>query len=92
MSQKKSQFPPAVPILTDVPASPIDSSQILTLDELAQRLKVSRRWVYEKSRRRCLDPLPIIRIGRYLRANWLDVSEWLRQHTYMSAPSGRRVQ
>jgi hypothetical protein len=92
MHTKSSQFAPAVPSLTDVPASPIDPTLILTLDELAARLKVSKRWVYEKSRRRCLDPLPVIRIGRYLRANWLDVSEWLRQHSSMSAPSGRRVQ
>ena len=54
-------------------------SQILTLAELAQRLKVSERWVYEKSRRRCLNPLPCIRIGRYLRFDWASVSSWLRQ-------------
>lgn len=74
-----------------VPVCPIDPSQILTLDELATRLKVSKRWVYEKSRRRCLDPLPVIRVGRYLRFNWLDVSEWLRQHTNPTAPSDRRA-
>jgi hypothetical protein len=44
--------------------SPVDPAQILTLAELAERLKVSERWVYEKSRRRCLNPLPCIRIGR----------------------------
>jgi predicted DNA-binding transcriptional regulator AlpA len=82
----------SVPVVPAVPTSPIDPSQILTLDETAARLKTSRRWVYEKSRRRCQDPLPVIRIGRYLRFNWLDVSEWLRQHTNMSAPSGRRAQ
>jgi predicted DNA-binding transcriptional regulator AlpA len=59
--------------------SPIDPSQILNLDEVAARLKVSRRWVYEKSRRRCLNPLPVIRIGRYLRFDWMSVSAWLRQ-------------
>ena len=60
--------------------SPIDPSQILTLKELAERLKVSERWVYEKSRRRCQNPLPTIRIGRYLRFLWTDVSSWLYQH------------
>src|ERR1700732_3345123 len=43
------------------------------------RLKVSERWVYEKSRRRCLNPLPCIRIGRYLRFDWTTVSAWLRR-------------
>ena len=61
--------------------SPIDPSQILTLAELAERLKVSERWVYEKSRRRCLNPLPCIRIGRYLRFVWTDVSDWMRRQT-----------
>src|ERR1700692_1175313 len=59
--------------------SPIDPSQISTLAELAERLKVSERWVYEKSRRRCQNPLPCIRIGRYLRFDWTSVSAWLRQ-------------
>jgi predicted DNA-binding transcriptional regulator AlpA len=57
----------------------VDPSQILTLAELAQRLKVSERWVYEKSRKRCQNPLPVIRIGRYLRFDWMSVSAWLRQ-------------
>jgi predicted DNA-binding transcriptional regulator AlpA len=59
--------------------NPIDPSQILTLTELAQRLKVSERWVYEKTRRRSQNPLPTIRIGRYLRFDWVRVSEWLRE-------------
>ena len=56
----------------------IEPSNILTLAELSQRLKVSERWVYEKSRRRCQNPLPCIRIGRYLRFDWTSVSAWLR--------------
>jgi predicted DNA-binding transcriptional regulator AlpA len=63
------------------PVSPIDPQEILTLAETAERLKVSERWVYEKCRRRCQDPLPCIRIGRYLRFNWLDVSAWLQAHS-----------
>jgi excisionase family DNA binding protein len=58
---------------------PIDPAQILTLGELADRLKVSERWVYEKTRRRSQNPLPTIRIGRYLRFDWMSVSKWLRQ-------------
>jgi predicted DNA-binding transcriptional regulator AlpA len=69
-------IPKKVPV---VEVSPIDPAQILTLEELAQRLKVSERWVYEKSRKRCQNPLPTIRIGRYLRFDWISVSAWLRQ-------------
>ena len=62
-------------------ASPIDPYMILTLGELAERLKVSRRWVYEKCRRRCQNPLPCIRIGRYLRFDWASVSAWLHRQS-----------
>lgn len=62
-------------------SSPIDPAQIPTLAEIAERLKVSERWVYEKSRRRCQNQLPVIRIGRYLRFHWIDVSAWLRRES-----------
>jgi len=70
----------AVPAVA-VPQNAIDPSQILTLKEVAERLKVSERWIYEKSRRRCQNPLPVIRIGRYLRFNWLEVSAWLNRQS-----------
>jgi len=60
-------------------SNPIDPSQILTRGELAQRLKVSERWVNEKTCRRSQNPLPTIRIGRYLRFDWVSVSAWLRE-------------
>ena len=76
----------------DLPtAVPIDPLQILTLPDLAVRLKVSKRWCYEKSRRRCSDPLPVIRIGRYLRFNWIDVSDWLRRHSTAKRDNGQRA-
>jgi len=60
------------------PVNPsLDPSNILTLDEVAARLKVSRRIVYEQTRRRCPNPIPVLRCGRALRFNWLDVSAWL---------------
>jgi excisionase family DNA binding protein len=66
-----------VAVPADLPV--IDPTEILTLDELALRLKVSRRWVYEKSRHRCQNPLPAFRPGRVLRFYWPDVSDWLRK-------------
>lgn len=76
MAPKKNASPVDA---VSVPQPLIDPSQILTLEELAARLKVSERWVYEKSRRRCSNPLPAIRIGRYLRFDWMSVSAWLRK-------------
>lgn len=82
---RKTQISPVETTAATVSASStmpaIDPTQILTIDEVAARLKVSPRWVYEKSRRRCQNPLPVIRIGRYLRFNWIDVSTWLQRQS-----------
>lgn len=54
---------------------------ILTPQQLAERLQVGVSWVYEKSRQRGryqAKPLPCLRMGRYLRFSWTDVCEWLR--------------
>ena len=77
MTKKSSVVSISVP----VPLPPIDPNQILNLSEISARLKVSERWVYEKTRGRCQNPLPCIRIGRYLRFNWIDVSAWLRSQS-----------
>jgi predicted DNA-binding transcriptional regulator AlpA len=81
MARKLSVASPAVPAFESPNSSIIDPSQILTLSEVSARLKVSERWVYEKTRHRCQNPLPVIRIGRYLRFLWGDVSAWMRQHS-----------
>jgi excisionase family DNA binding protein len=75
------KLPSAVPSVVSDSAPVIDPSQILTLQEVADRLKVSKRFIYEKTRDRCLNPLPTIRIGKYLRFHWVDVSAWLRQNS-----------
>jgi excisionase family DNA binding protein len=64
------------------PATPsvspsLDPSNILTLDEVAQRLKVNPRWVYERTRKRSADPIPFTKFGKKtLRFDWAAVSAW----------------
>jgi excisionase family DNA binding protein len=53
---------------------------ILTPQELADRLKVPVSWIYEKTRSRSRDPLPVIRLGRYMRFDWPDIVEWIERH------------
>jgi hypothetical protein len=79
MSDKSSVEIPAKQVV-------IDPNQILTLEDVAARLKVSERWVYEKTRLRCRNPLPCIRMGRYLRFHWIDVSAWLVRHSNVTGP------
>lgn len=54
---------------------------VLTPQQVAARLQVKPSWVYEQTRDRAsvraTDPLPHIKMGRYLRFDWCDVREWL---------------
>lgn len=62
----------------------LEPTDLLTPEELAERLKVSPGWLYEQTRsrgRKVDKPLPYVRCGRYLRFIWSDVAEWLRNST-----------
>ena len=62
----------------------LDHEHILTPEELAERLKVPVTWVYESTRSRAAvrnsDPLPNIRMGKYLRFYWPEIEKWLERH------------
>lgn len=57
--------------------------EILTPQQLAERLQVKPSWVYEQTRNRSgvrnPDPLPHIKMGLYLRFDWRDVRAWLER-------------
>ena len=52
--------------------------ELLTVDELAEWLKVPKSWVYEHTRTNCPDPLPSIRLGKYRRFIAADVRRYLQ--------------
>ena len=60
-----------------------EQGELLTPEELAERLKVSKSWVFEQTRQRAKvrqkNPLPCIRLGKYLRFSWPKVCAWLEQ-------------
>lgn len=58
--------------------APTPSQEILCPEDVAALLHTSVSWVYEKSRTRQRDPLPCLRIGRYLRFERSAVIAWLR--------------
>lgn len=55
----------------------INPQDFLTPEELSARLKVKKAWIYEKMRPRQKNPLPVIKMGRFLRFHWPAVSAWL---------------
>jgi hypothetical protein len=73
----------AAPKLATPPAIQprLEPGDILTPEQLAERLQVKVSWVYEKSRAAGnygRNPLPLLRCGRYLRYDWNAVCAWLR--------------
>ena len=52
-------------------------NNLLTVDELAQELRVPKSWIYSKSRETDSDAIPRIKVGKYLRFRLDDVMNWL---------------
>lgn len=52
--------------------------EVLTAEELAQRWRVPESWIREQVRSRCSDPIPHVRLGRYVRFSWgsSDLNDW----------------
>ncbi|MGD8391875.1 MAG: helix-turn-helix domain-containing protein [Desulfobacterales bacterium] len=50
---------------------------LLTVDELAGKLKVPKSWVYYKAKEKGPNKLPLIRVGKYLRFEYDQVMNWL---------------
>jgi hypothetical protein len=63
--------------------------EILTPEELAQRLKVSVAWITEKRRPRCPNPIPALPIGKQIRFDWDSVVKWLEDCAAAEAKSLR---
>ena len=62
--------------------------EVLTAEELAARWRVPATWVREQTRSRCVDPIPHIRLGRYVRFSFgsPELSNW-----WARRQSGRRI-
>ncbi len=51
-------------------AIPEQGHEVVDSRELARRWRVPKSWVEEQTRRRCSDPIPHIRLGKYVRFEW----------------------
>jgi hypothetical protein len=81
---KKSTVPFAVE------SRPFNPEDLLTVEQLAQRLHTDAQWVREKCRRRCPYPIPVYNLGRHLLFDWSQVSEWIRNSPRPVHASHRR--
>jgi hypothetical protein len=80
MNAKPKNAKKTMTLVTDQASAPA-SGALLTPAELAARLAVGESWVREKTRERARtrdkDPLPIVRLGKYVRFDWEAVRGWL---------------
>jgi len=53
--------------------------ELMTVSEIAAFLKVPVSWVYERTRRRGIERLPHVRLGKYLRFSMREIQEWLKK-------------
>jgi excisionase family DNA binding protein len=51
---------------------------LLSVNELAESLRVPKSWVYSRSRETGPDAMPRIKVGKYVRFELEHVMEWLR--------------
>lgn len=56
-------------------------TELITIDELADRLSVPKSWVYNQTKYIGPGCMPRIKAGKYLRFQFEEVVEWLRERT-----------
>jgi excisionase family DNA binding protein len=54
-----------------------DSRALLTVEDVAELLRVPVSWVYERTRKRGMTRIPGFRLGKYWRFREADVLAWL---------------
>jgi excisionase family DNA binding protein len=57
-------------------------NSVLTVEEVAELLKVPISWVYDRTRRRSLDRLPGFRLGKYWRFDAAELRTWLERQRF----------
>jgi len=61
--------------------------RLLTADEVAEILHVTKAWVYDQTRQQ---RMPHVRLGRYVRYRRSAVASWIEQLESQSLGAGRR--
>jgi hypothetical protein len=72
----KIQNPAAVPAAPVACIAVMNHQDILSLEQLAERLLVKPRVVYGLTRTRSVNPIPFFRVGKALRFYWPAVCAW----------------
>ena len=55
----------------------VTGKELLTINEMAERLKVKTSWLYARTMQTGKDSIPRVRIGKYLRFDEKKVMTWI---------------
>ncbi|NLD38798.1 MAG: helix-turn-helix domain-containing protein [Desulfatiglans sp.] len=56
----------------------MERNSYLTIDEIAETLKVPKSWIYSRTRETGPDTIPRIKVGKYLRFEPDKVLQWIK--------------
>jgi hypothetical protein len=67
--------------LTELKTAAQHIPQLVTLKVLAERWSLPLSWLHHSTRNGAVDPLPIVRLGRYCRVDLADpaLAQWLNR-------------
>ncbi len=71
--------------LASIAFSDLDS--LLTIEDVAELLKLPVSWVYERTRRRGIGRIPGFRLGKYWRFRATEIRAWLEQQRAGAKPN-----
>ncbi|HBR15005.1 MAG TPA: hypothetical protein DD723_05625 [Candidatus Omnitrophica bacterium] len=57
----------------------MQADELITVQDLAKRLNVPVSWIYQRTRRG-QHSIPHIKLGKYVRFNWLQVIQFLQEN------------
>ena len=57
----------------------MQTDELITVQDLAKRLNVPVSWIYQRTRRG-QHRIPHIKLGKYVRFNWLQVIQFLQEN------------
>ena len=52
---------------------------LITPDQLSEKLQVPRSWIYARTRETGPDSMPKIKVGKYLRFHLNEVLDWIEE-------------
>ena len=55
------------------------ADELLTVEDVAAFLRVPKSWVYERTRRRGIERLPHVKLGKYLRFRLSEVAVYVEK-------------